>query len=196
MSGFYHTEYTNTEIKRLLDIGSRHTVKQINPPEDDINKVGSKISNEFSANIDMAEQKLKEVSSRIYLFEGLKPREALSIVKNVQFLRYSLQENIFVRGDRGVEIFFILSGAVSAQNDATDRVEAGRILGETAFISRAPRSQTYIASEANATAIRFEIDEEAANDASAMLFLQLYINLSNALIKKIQAANIPLGDRL
>ncbi|MDR0664783.1 MAG: cyclic nucleotide-binding domain-containing protein [Helicobacteraceae bacterium] len=194
MSGFYHTKYSNSEIKRLLEIGSRHVIKPINPPEAEAIAPNRKVANDFASNLDVAMQKLIENRSKIYLFENLEQSEISLIVKNARLLTYGVHETLFARGDRGKEIFFILSGsadifaaASDAQSEKIAQVGSGALIGETAFISREPRENVCVSTISDTTAISFEINEGAMSAAAAP-FLRLYINITNALSKKIGAA--------
>ncbi|MDR2152844.1 MAG: cyclic nucleotide-binding domain-containing protein [Helicobacteraceae bacterium] len=194
MSVFYHTKYSNSEINRLLEIGSRHVIKPINKAEIDSIASNGKIANDFASNFDTAMQKLIENRSKIYLFENLDQSDIALIVKNARLLTYGAHETLFGGGDRGKEIFFILSGGADifvtlngGRNEKIAQIGGGTLVGETAFINHKPRESTCVSTSADTSAISFEINEEAMGEAAAP-FLRLYINITNALAKKIDAA--------
>jgi hypothetical protein len=194
---FYHAKYSDAEISKLLRIGAIHAARPINPPETEINKPNDESADHFSTDFEAAKQKLIETRSKIYLFENIGPGETLSVVKRVRLVAFDARETLFAQGDQGKEIFFILFGGADifaalpdGQNEKIARVGAGSLIGAAAFINRRARDATCVCVESNTTAIRFEIDEDAVNETTAATFLRLYINIANALVKKIDAAAI------
>ncbi|GHV06776.1 hypothetical protein AGMMS50229_12200 [Campylobacterota bacterium] len=200
---FYHTEYTPSEINRLLEAGKRRGSAPINPHEIQSAALSGKTPEDVIGGLNNAEQKLMEIVPNIYFFEGLAPKDVLKIVKGVHFLRFGHQETFFSQDDRGKEIFFLLSGyadvfVTTKNKDGAEvrghvgRVEAGSVLGEMAFIADKPRSATCVAVAPNTTALRFEINGEIMDEQNALLFLQIYINISHSLAEKLASANMSL----
>lgn len=213
---FHHTEYNSAEIKALIDAGSRHKTRELASGNEEANaRMEAEAAGTAEAaakkppaapipGVSPAQQKLMEISSRIYLFEGLTPEDVLKITKNVRFLRFKAKETLFAQGELGREVFFILSGRVDvkASLEATDRhpkttatvgrIDPGNILGEMAFITHRPRSATGISAAENTTAISFEIDDDALDEETNLLFLQLYINISHGMAEKLERCNMLL----
>ncbi|GHS85524.1 hypothetical protein FACS1894103_6960 [Campylobacterota bacterium] len=193
---FYHTEYSASDVKRMLEVGARRTTVPINPSEQD-QRSGQ--PQEFIGTMNLAEQKLTEACSKIYLFENMTPRDVLTITKEVQFLRFAHRETFFVQGEDSKAMFYILTGcadvettvdtATGKQTGKVGRVEAGNIVGEMAFIAHKSRNATCTAAAPETTAIRFEIDEDAVDERTSLIFLQLYINISGGLVRKLEKSN-------
>lgn len=184
---FLHTEYTQAEIITLLDAGSKHESIPLRKAEEE--KVTRK-------NLTQAEQKLIDISHKIYLFEGIDPSEILSVVKNIKFLRFGMDEIIFTQGESGIGVYFVASGKVdikvSLDGEKSKRVgivEAGNIVGEISTISHNPRNATATSKAESTTLIGFEINEDEISKENSFLFLQLYANIATALAKKLESCN-------
>lgn len=184
---FLHTEYTPIEIKTLLEIGSRHESIPLRKEEEA--PIATK-------SLTQAEQKLVEIAHKIYLFEGIEPKDVLSVVRNIRFSRFGKDEIIFTQGENGIGMFFVLSGSVdikvSLDNEkakSVGNIEAGNIFGEISSISHNPRNATAVAKAETTTLISFDINEDAIDEKNMFLFLQLYVNISSALASKLEACN-------
>jgi CRP-like cAMP-binding protein len=192
---FYHTKYSKTEIQKLLKVGARHTPRPINSESEE---TAAELSRENAENtlyaLDAARRKLIESRSKIYLFDNLKPDEISAVVKNARLLSFEAGDKLFARGDRGKEIFFLLSGGADifavlpdGQNKLIAKASAGDLIGLTAFVGRKPREISCLCASDDTTAISFEIDEAALNETIpiATPFLRLYINITTALSKQL-----------
>lgn len=184
---FLHTEYTPIEIKTLLEIGSRHESIPLRKEEEA--PIATK-------SLTQAEQKLVEIAHKIYLFEGIEPKDVLSVVRNIRFSRFGKDEIIFTQGESGIGMFFVLSGSVdikvSLDNEkakSVGNIEAGNIFGEISSISHNPRNATAVSKAETTTLISFDINEDAIDEKNMFLFLQLYVNISSALASKLEACN-------
>jgi hypothetical protein len=220
---FKHTDYTPYEVKQLHEAMIRSQAKeggsqsepaadapaatapQSAPPPPDNQSATPK--QQPATGVSPAQQKLMEIASRIYLFEGLTPAEVLKIVKNVRFLRFGPGELLFSQGDLNQEMYFLLAGRleIKASLDASEgrrrttttvgKINPGNIVGEMAFVTHRPRSATAISAVDKTTAIGFEIDEDALSEETTFIFLQLYINISSGLADKLERCNSLLLKR-
>ena len=162
-----NTNYSKHEISRLINAGN---------------------SNKLTP----SQQKLRNISNKIYLFDNITSEDVMRITKNVQFKRHKKGDVIMAEGDKGEEIYFILSGkgvVVVGKNKIVATIEAGNMLGEMAFLSKNPRSATILAHTDQTATISFEINEAKCNDIHAYPFAQLYKNMALDLAKKIDKAN-------
>ena len=79
-----NTNYTKQEIERILEAA---------------NDIGLTISQE----------KLLEISDKIYLFDGIKKEDIIRMTANVKFKRYAKGDVIMNLGDKTREIYFNVS---------------------------------------------------------------------------------------
>lgn len=195
---FYHTKYSQAEIAKLLKVGSRRAARPINPDKDDDSAAKSSVG-DAPIDPDAAKRKLIESRSKIYLFDSLTPDEISAVIKNARFLSFGAGKALFKQGDRGADIFFLLSGGADIFVDTPDRqgekiaqISSPALIGEEAFIARKPREVSCVSAGDETIAIGFEIDEDALSDAVAIAtpFLRLYINITSALSKKLALADL------
>lgn len=162
-----NTNYSKYEIERMLKAGS--------PSE-----------------ITISQQKLLDISEKIYLFDGIGREDILRITQNVKFRRFQKGDIIMSQGDKSNEIYFILNGlgvVVVGKNTIVANIESGNMFGEMAFLSKKPRNATILAHKEGTTIISFEINEDKCNDMYSYPFSKLYRNIALDLVKKVEASN-------
>ena len=91
----------------------------------------------------------REVLAKMPLFSRLQERELLRIMQVVEVIAFEPGEVIVKEGDRGDELFIVLSGTVRVARGESTLLEigAGEAFGEMALIRSMPRSATVTAVE-------------------------------------------------
>ncbi len=91
----------------------------------------------------------RDVLLKMPLFSRLQERELLRIMQVADVIAYEPSQVVVKEGDRGDELFIVLSGGVDvSRGDAVlTSVGAGEHFGEMALIRSMPRSATIIATE-------------------------------------------------
>jgi PPM family protein phosphatase len=91
----------------------------------------------------------RELLSKMPLFARLNEREMLRIMQVAEVVSYETGEMVVQEGDRGDELFIVLSGEVRISRGETilNDFGPGEHFGEMALIRAVPRSATVIASE-------------------------------------------------
>jgi serine/threonine protein phosphatase PrpC/CRP-like cAMP-binding protein len=89
----------------------------------------------------------RETLMKMPLFARLNEREMLRVMQVAEVIAYKAAEQIVREGDRGDELFIVLSGVVRIQKGETVLLEIGPgdHFGEMALIRAAPRSATVTA---------------------------------------------------
>ena len=89
----------------------------------------------------------REVLSRMPLFARLSDRELLRVMQAVEVRRYDDGQPVISEGDKGDELFIVLSGRVNVTRggEILTRLGAGEHFGEMALIRAVPRSATVYA---------------------------------------------------
>ncbi len=84
----------------------------------------------------------REVLGRMPLFSRLDDRELLRVMQSVEVRAYDDQQMVIREGDKGDELFIVLTGKVSISRDGEvlTRLGAGEHFGEMALIRAVPRS--------------------------------------------------------
>ena len=93
----------------------------------------------------------RDVLVKMPLFSRLQERELLRIMQVAEVLAFEADQVVFSEGDRGDELFIVLSGAVeiSRMGSVLSEAGAGDHIGEMALIRSMPRSATVKATEAS-----------------------------------------------
>lgn len=86
----------------------------------------------------------REVLARMPLFSRLGDRELLRVMQSVEVRTYENEQVVLREGDKGDELFIVLSGkvTVSRGGETLTRLGAGEHVGEMALIRAVPRSAT------------------------------------------------------
>jgi serine/threonine protein phosphatase PrpC/CRP-like cAMP-binding protein len=86
----------------------------------------------------------REVLARMPLFARLNDRELLRVMQSFEARVYEDAQTVIREGDRGDELFIVLSGKVSVSRggETLTRLGAGEHFGEMALIRAVPRSAT------------------------------------------------------
>lgn len=86
----------------------------------------------------------REVLARMPLFARLGDRELLRVMQSVEVRKYDDGQIVIREGDKGDELFIVLSGkvTVSRGGEVLTRLGAGEHFGEMALIRAVPRSAT------------------------------------------------------
>jgi len=129
----------DTATKELVDLAKTRGGK------DNITVVLVRLGGE--AKDDEAAKRLalkREVLGRMPLFARLSDRELLRVMQSVEVRSFEHQAVIIREGDKGDELFIVLSGkvGVSRGGETLTRFGAGEHFGEMALIRAVPRSAT------------------------------------------------------
>ena len=89
----------------------------------------------------------RETLARMPLFARLSDRELLRVMQAVEVRKYEPEQVVIREGDKGDELFIVLSGKVKVQRggETLTRLGAGEHFGEMALIRAVPRSATVLA---------------------------------------------------
>jgi serine/threonine protein phosphatase PrpC/CRP-like cAMP-binding protein len=88
----------------------------------------------------------RDVLARMPLFSRLGERELLRVMQSVEVRQFDNAQAIIREGEKGDELFIVLSGTVNIVRDGATltRLGAGEHFGEMALIRAAPRSATVV----------------------------------------------------
>lgn len=179
---FPFTNYTNSEVRQMLDAASR-TTRDIKD-----NK------------ITQAQKKLLEVSKYIYLLNGINREDTIQITNDVKFMEFAAGEVVFQEKDQSDEIYFLLRGelAVEVSKEGTykevARIKPMELFGEMAFVTKQPRNARITSVGDKSTVIKFVIDDDAYDSGTCFAFMKLYKNIAYIVAKKLEASNATLVD--
>lgn len=162
-----HTNYTKQEIARILEAGS-------------------------AIKLTISQEKLLEISDKIYLFDGIKKEDIVRMTANVKFKRHAKGDVIMSAGDKTREVYFILNGmavVVVEGKKIVATIDSGNMFGEMAFLTKKPRNATILSYKEGTTIISFEINDTKCNEIFSYPFALLYQNIALDLTRKIEIAN-------
>lgn len=162
-----NTNYAKHEIDRILEAG-------------------------HDAGLSISQEKLLEISDKIYLFDGIKKEDIIRMTSNVKFKRYAKGDVIMNLGDTSQEVYFILNGTavvVVEGKKIVATIESACMFGEMAFLTKKPRNATILAYKEGTTIISFEINDAKCNEIYSYPFAMLYKNIALDLTRKIELAN-------
>lgn len=162
-----NTNYTKEEIGRILAAGN-----------------ASKLS--------ISQEKLLEISDKIYLFDGIGKDDIIRMTTNVKFKRHAKGETIMNAGETTKEVYFILNGmgvVVVDGKKVVATIDSVNMFGEMAFLTKKPRNATILSYKEGTTVISFEINDNKCNEIFSYPFVLLYKNIALDLTRKIELAN-------
>lgn len=134
-------------------------------------------------------RKLIDSRKAISFFKGMEPEDIKYVVKDVEFIKYKVNEMIIKKDEDTKEIYFLLSGncKVIVDGNIVGRVDSNQLFGEFSSILNERRNATIIATQ-ETTVIRFNFAFELFKQ-EPFPFSRLYKNIMNELIKKIVKLN-------
>jgi hypothetical protein len=162
-----NTHYTRHEIERILQAGC-------------------------ATKLSISQEKLLEISDKIYLFDGIKKEDIIRMTKHVKFRRYVKGDIIMNAGDQTQEVYFILYGTavvVVEGKKIVATIESPHMFGEMAFLTKKQRNATILAYKEGTTIISFEINDDKCNEIFSYPFALLYKNIALDLTRKIETTN-------
>ena len=162
-----NTNYTKDEIRRILEAGSANKLT-------------------------VSQEKLLEISDKIYLFDGISKEDIIRMTTNVKFKRHAKGDVIMNAGDLTKEVYFILNGmgvVVVGGKKIVATIDSGNMFGEMAFLTKKPRNATILSYKEGTTVISFEINDNKCNEIFSYPFVLLYKNIALDLTRKIELAN-------
>lgn len=130
----------DTATKKLVELAKDRGGK------DNITVVLVRVGGDVTENDERARRLAlkREVLQRMPLFARLRDRELLRVMQAVEVRTYEPGQVVIREGDKGDELFIVLSGKVSVSRggEALTRLGAGEHFGEMALIRAVPRSAT------------------------------------------------------
>lgn len=144
---------------------------------------------------------------RVEIFSGLTDAQLAHVAGICRAVRVAAGGVIFREGDSGVELFVVLEGGVhvmintrrpdgSVSLSTINSLYNGQCFGETALLSRAPRSATVVAAEPTTLLVLREPDFRAlcANDPA--IGYRVMQNLAQDLAYKLRSSNLLLRGNI
>ncbi|MBI4801033.1 MAG: cyclic nucleotide-binding domain-containing protein [Elusimicrobia bacterium] len=131
----------------------------------------------------------------IGLFEGIKKRNLIHILENLQERTYLKGETIFTQGDIGRALFIVFSGkiALARLDPATQKssviaeVHPGEFFGEMALLEEMPRTATACALEDTKVFMLFKIKLETLLFARPAVGVVIATQLAKILSARLRA---------
>lgn len=104
--------------------------------------------------ISETEEETRSFLISLPIFDSFNVNELSVLAKHMSFLHLQLGEHLFVEGDQGTFMGFVVNGVLEVQKKAETgenitlaRLTKGSSIGEMALIDRSPRSATVIAKQ-------------------------------------------------
>jgi len=148
-------------------------------------------------NIIYDEETLKKIDflKSIRLFEGIKKRDLIHILENLQERTYLKGETVFTQGDIGRALFIVFSGkiALSRQDHETEKsgiiaeVQPGEFFGEMALLEEMPRTATASALEETRVFMLFKIKLESLLFARPRIGVVISTQLAKIMSARLRA---------
>jgi len=142
-------------------------------------------------------QRFIHIIGKIPMFRGLKPNEALEILKVCKPRTFSNLEQVCAHGTPSMEMFVLLAGklAVTALDGTTlTHLTPITIVGEMGLITGQPRSATVIAEQQSST---FEISKlkfDVLMKKSPEIGFKIYRNIIFILSHRLDSNNSQLAE--
>lgn len=131
----------------------------------------------------------------IRLFEGIKKRELIHILENLQERTYLKGETIFKQGDIGRALFIVFSGKIALSRQERDNekggliaeVQPGEFFGEMALLEEMPRTADAYALEETRVFMLFKIKLETLFFARPRIGVVIATQLAKILSARLRA---------
>ena len=143
-------------------------------------------------------QRFVQIIDKIPMFEGLRPPQALQILKICRPLSYSAKEVVCEHGTKSTEMFVLLTGLLSivAPNGTTlTNLAPITIVGEMGLITGRPRSATVVADTAidvfGITKLKFYVVMKKYPEIG----FKVYRNIIHIISERLDNNNQLLADR-
>ena len=135
------------------------------------------------------EGKYKHYAERVKLFNGLKPEEVSSILKQGKTIHFLEGQTVFHEGMLGSNLFIILGGEIGIyiRDKLIAKCKVGDAFGEMAVLNEKPRSATAAA----LTDVKlFTLDESHLSGILEQhVAVRLLLNIVHVLSERLEAAN-------
>ena len=131
----------------------------------------------------------------IKLFEGIKKRDLIHVLENLQERTYLKGETVFTQGDIGRALFIVFSGkiALTRLDHATEKsgiiaeVQPGEFFGEMALLEEMPRTATACALEDTKVFMLFKIKLESLLFARPRIGVVIATQLAKIMSARLRA---------
>lgn len=131
----------------------------------------------------------------IKLFQGIKKRDLIYILENLQERVYLKGETIFAQGDIGRALFIVYSGKVSLlrfnketeKNEPLSDVHPGEFFGEMALLEEMPRTATACAVEDITVFMLFKTKLESVLFSKPRIGINVSTQLAKILSARLRA---------
>lgn len=131
----------------------------------------------------------------IRLFEGIKKRDLIHILENLQERTYLKGETIFTQGDIGRALFIVFSGKIALSRLDSDaekseilaEVQPGEFFGEMALLEEMPRTATVYALEDTQVFMLFKIKLETLFFARPRIGVVIATQLAKIMSARLRA---------
>jgi serine/threonine protein phosphatase PrpC len=139
LESFFATD-GDSAVKGLVELANDRGGK------DNVTVVLVRLGGDSSANDERARRLAlkRELLAKMPLFARLSDRELLRVMQSVEVRSYDAGQTVIREGDKGDELFIVLSGKVNVSRggETLTRLGAGEHFGEMALIRAVPRSAT------------------------------------------------------
>ena len=142
-------------------------------------------------------QTLKKIDflKSIRLFEGIRKRDLIHILENLQERTYLKGETIFKQGDIGRALFIVFSGKIAlsrqdhetVKSDIIAEVQPGEFFGEMALLEEMPRTAGAYALEETRVFMLFKIKLETLFFARPKIGVVIATQLAKIMSARLRA---------
>ncbi len=131
----------------------------------------------------------------IRLFEGIKKRDLIHILENLQERTYLKGETVFTQGDIGRALFIVFSGKIAlsrldrdtGKSETIAEVHPGEFFGEMALLEEMPRTATVYALEETRVFMLFKIKLETLLFARPRIGVAIATQLAKIMSARLRA---------
>lgn len=136
----------------------------------------------------------KEFLRHLSLFQGLRNKDILHIIRNLQERTFLKGETIFAQGDVGRALFIVASGNIQLTRMSADSkpemlatVHPGEFFGEMALLEEMPRTATATASENSKIYILYKVKLESMLYSSPRVGVVITTHLAKMLSSRLRS---------